>query len=737
MKKILLPLFALMLSLGQAQDLYDVNSLVNIEITFSQNNWDQILDTYYANDLNERLLATVVINGQTYDSVGVRYKGNSTFNPSNDKNPFNIKLDEFINQGYGDYNVLKLSTGDKDPSFVREVMGYEIVRKYMDAPKSNYAQIYVNTIYVGLYNNVESVNSDFQDRYVYSNRDATRIKCNPVDVQNGGSGLEYLGANEASYYDYYELDSDTGWSDLIDLCNITDNAPSLIEDFLDLDRAIWMLAYNNVMVNLDSYTGPFKQNYYLMKGKHTDMIPVIWDLNQNMGSFSMINQGPPGGSLAQMDILLRQNENGWPLLNLILQDDTYRRMYIAHCKTIYEENLVDDQYLTRAIAIQSVFESALQADNNAIFTFTQAQSNLSTNVNGGGGPGLGYIGLSQLFDERKTYLAGSSQFLSIPPTILDISFVESVQANTSVTVNANITNSSNVVFAYRDFQGDRFTKVALLDDGLNGDISAGDGIFSFTIPVNATDVQFYIYAENNDAGIFSPVRAEHEFHTIATYFDVVINEIQTRNNITQPDQNGEFQDWIELYNNSSSAFDLSNYYLSDKGSQLTRWQFPSGTIIQPDEYLIVWADQDTFQGGLHANFKLSGGGESVYFSDGLTIHDKIKYVYFAADASYGRLPNGTGSLSILDPSFKANNEATVVQPGIKERSNFVFQLYPNPTENQFIISIPDNTAIEVIVYDVLGKSIHKTDQKIIQTSTWSEGIYIVNVNGTSKKLIVK
>jgi hypothetical protein len=78
-----------------------------------------------------------------------------------------------------------------------------------------------------------------------------------------------------------------------------------------------------------------------------------------------------------------------------------------------------------------------------------------------------------------------------------------------------------------------------------------------------------------------------------------------------------------------------------------------------------------------------------------------------------------------------------VQPGIKERSNFVFQLYPNPTENQFIISIPDNTAIEVIVYDVLGKSIHKTDQKIIQTSTWSEGIYIVNVNGTSKKLIVK
>ncbi len=736
MKQILLPLFILISSLGQSQDLYEVSNLVTIEITFTQANWDQILDTYYANGLDERLLATVVISGQSFDSVGVKYKGNSTYNPNNTKNPFNLKLDEFINQSYGDYSVLKLSTGDKDPSFVREVLGYEIARKYMDAPQCNYAEVYVNGTYLGLYDNAESVNGDFQERYLYGNRDATRVKCNPVSVQNGGSSLEYLGANQTSYYNYYELDSDTGWNDLVALCNIVDNAPILIEDYLDIDRAIWMLAYNNVMVNLDSYTGPFRQNYYLIMAKNTDMTPVMWDLNQNMGSFAMINSGPGGGSLAQMDILLRQNENGWPLINLILQDDTYRRMYIAHCKTIYEENIANNLYLTRAQALQAVFSAALQADNNAIFTYTQAQTNLSATVSGGG-PGGGYIGLSQLFDTRKTYLSGTTQFQASAPTITNISYDESVVSNTSVMVSANVVNSNSVIFGYRDFQGDRFNKVQMYDDGMNGDVSAGDGVFSIIIPVSTADVQFYIYAENNNAGIFSPIRAEHEFYTIATYYDVVLNEIQTRNNITQPDQNGEFQDWIELYNNSSTAFNLTGYYLSDKGSNLTRWPFPAGTTIQPDEYLIVWADQDTFQGGLHANFKLSGGGESVYFSDGNTIYDKIKYVYFPADSTYGRLPNGTGTMTLLSSTFKANNEGAIVQPGIKERNQFVFSLYPNPTNGQFFIAVEGNKDIQVIVYDLLGHVILQTNERLVQTASWSKGVYVVNVNGTSKKLMVK
>lgn len=719
--------------LGLSQDLYNNTTVGTIEISFSQSNWDQILDTYYANGNDERLIATVIINGESFDSVGVKYKGNSTFNPNNTKNPFNLKLDEFINQDYQGYTTLKLSTGDKDPSFVREVLGYEIARKYMDAPRANYVKIYINGNYHGLYDNVESVNGDFQEKYLYANRKETRIKCNPANVMNGGSSLEYLGANESTYYDYYELDSDSGWLDLINLCNIVDNAPALIETYLDIDRAIWMLAYNNVLVNLDSYTGPFKQNYYLIMAKNNNMTPVIWDLNQNFGSFSMINPGPGTSNLAEMSLRLRENDATWPLLKLIFDNPTYKRMYIAHCKTIFEENIANELYYSRAQELQTSFASALQNDNNAIFSYTQAQSNLTTSVASGGGPNGSIIGIKALFDARTTYLNSTSEFQATAPSISNIAYPENVAANTSFEIKAEVSNSNNVILGYREFAGDRFTKVAMFDDGLHNDGAAGDGLFGYSIAANATDIQFYIYAENNDAGIFSPQRAEHEFYTISTTYDLVLNEIQARNDFTRADQDGEFDDWIELYNASSNSIDLSSFYLSDKGSELNRWAFPSGTTIAPDEYLIVWADADTFQAGLHANFKLSGAGESVYLSDGTVVYDKIKYVYFYADTAYGRLPNGTGSLSLLSPTFKANNN-----PGVSIRElpmENSFTLYPNPSSSKININSDEEGLIRV--YDILGNKVLESQIRSIDISSLNAGIYVVNLNNSSQKLIVK
>ena len=54
----------------------------------------------------------------------------------------------------------------------------------------------------------------------------------------------------------------------------------------------------------------------------------------------------------------------------------------------------------------------------------------------------------------------------------------------------------------------------MFDDGNHGDGVAGDGVFGATIDVDARDVQYYIYAENSDAGLFSPERAEHELSLI-------------------------------------------------------------------------------------------------------------------------------------------------------------------------------------------------------------------------------
>lgn len=138
--------------------------------------------------------------------------------------------------------------------------------------------------------------------------------------------------------------------------------------------------------------------------------------------------------------------------------------------------------------------------------------------------------------------------------------------------------------------------------------------------------------------------------------NVVINELLPVNSTTSSDQNGEYDDWIELCNNSTLDLDLSGYYLSDSKSNLDKWKIPSGTIIPSYGYLIIWADADTLQTGLHANFKLTSDGEKVYFSNPeVLIIDKVEYPAQLAEIAYARNPDWSGSFVWQTPTFCASN----------------------------------------------------------------------------------
>jgi hypothetical protein len=138
--------------------------------------------------------------------------------------------------------------------------------------------------------------------------------------------------------------------------------------------------------------------------------------------------------------------------------------------------------------------------------------------------------------------------------------------------------------------------------------------------------------------------------------DVVINELMPVNSYTVMDQNNEFDDWVELYNNSSSKVDLSNYYLSDSRKNLTKWKFPEGTSIESKSFLIVWTDGDTIQVGLHANFKLSSGGEKFFLvNPDKKILDEVDYDEKTTEVSFSRVPNGTGDFQWKTPTFNAKN----------------------------------------------------------------------------------
>ena len=163
------------------------------------------------------------------------------------------------------------------------------------------------------------------------------------------------------------------------------------------------------------------------------------------------------------------------------------------------------------------------------------------------------------------------------------------------------------------------------------------------------------------------------FCVAASAQSVVINELMASNDATIADATGEYEDWIELYNPTGSTINLSGYYVTDKVSQPTKYQLPSGLSVAPGGYLILWASDEPSRGSTHLSFKLSAGGEYValYLPDGTTLVDETTFGPQRTDVAWGRQPNGTGGYSFLIPASPgaANGAATAYQ-GLLEDPDF-------------------------------------------------------------------
>lgn len=145
--------------------------------------------------------------------------------------------------------------------------------------------------------------------------------------------------------------------------------------------------------------------------------------------------------------------------------------------------------------------------------------------------------------------------------------------------------------------------------------------------------------------------------------DLVINEVMAANNNTAADPDGEYDDWVEIYNSTEEAINLEGYFLSDNEGNETKFTFPD-VEIAANGFLIVWCDNQIDQEGLHAPFSLSAGGEEVglYNPDTLSL-DYVRYGSLPDDISIGRFPNGTGPFNVLIPTFNDFNTNSV-NPGL-------------------------------------------------------------------------
>jgi len=747
-------LFSGQFAIGQ-QTFYDLEQIQKIEIFFSQSNWDYQMDTAKYGHESYLMAEWVKVNGIAYDSAGVKYKGSSSYDSTYLKNPLHISLDEFKDQAYQGISSIKLANCFSDPSMIREVLGYQVLKNYMDCSRSNFAQVYINGSYIGLYSNDESVNKTFCSNHFNSTTN-TFIKCNPESPGPfSKSNFKYISADSSAYSNLYEIQSDFGWNELVSVCNTITNEPANLAETIDVDRAIWMIAFNNILVNLDSYSGWFSQNHYLYKDNTGHFNPIVWDLNMAFGGFPFA--GSPGGgsgsllvtNMQQLTPLLHATDSDWPLIKNILANPVYKKMYIAHLRTITNENFASESYKTTATQLQTMIDTAVQSDENKFYSYDQFVNGMTGNVTIGN-----YVipGIATLMDERVAYLQATPEFSAVPPAILSVNPNNPNPAfNSEITITAKVilANQDGVFLGYRTDKAQKFEKIPMYDDGLHNDTLANDNIFGASFTMSSSQAEYYIYAENNEAAIFSPERAEHEFYTIAATLSiaepgqVMINEFLAKNNNDTINEFGSHEDWIEFYNTTQNPVNLFGLYLTDDLENPTKFAFTENTIIQPNGFLIVWADEeDNTDTIYHCNFKLSANGEVLMLSDGAgLVFDSLTFGAQTADISVGRCPDGTGAFNPLPAtSFNGFNCST----GITSPTNLTnrFSIFPNPANTFFRILNENEAGISSFqIINTLGQNVIEgsvENEALIDVSRWPAGIYFIRLNRCEvKKMIIR
>lgn len=398
---------------------FDRDKVMEINIEIDENELDDMFKNAQSEEFKS---ANITINGDTYKSVAIRPKGNSSLravastssadeesNTEEDisskkgENRFSLKVnfDEYVSgQTMDGLTQLNLNNNYSDPSYMREFLAYSIFEDMgLKTPEMAYAKVSINGKYHGLYLAVESIQEPFLennfesitgDLYKSTGAQGGALKYNGDDFKNYSSMVVKSDRKSADY------------SKFTDLLKALESGNE-IEKYLDVDSALKYIALNTALLNLDSYQGSFAHNYYLYEqnGKFT---VVPWDLNMAFGGFSM-GRGSGSDALISIDEPTTGNIEDRPLVSTLLANEEYKAKYHEYLNEIVEKYLDSDYLDNMTDKLYDLISEYVKDDPTAFYTFEEFEKNIK----------------SEISDSSDSMGKGNGQMGKTIPGILDIS----------------------------------------------------------------------------------------------------------------------------------------------------------------------------------------------------------------------------------------------------------------------------------------------------------------------------
>ncbi|WP_337980206.1 CotH kinase family protein [Lysinibacillus sp. JNUCC-52] len=276
---------------------FNKSKVTTVDIEIPQEDWEDMLENAADEELKQ---ANITINGKTIENVAIRTKGNLTLRSvvNSDSDRYSLKVDfDYYDDTQSLYGLKKLNLNNNysDSTLMREYISYELMEKMgLPTPAHSYMYVTVNGEERGLYLGVEAVDETFLANN-YGSNDGFLFKPDGV-----GSDLKYISDDIADYTGIGLKTNEDNIEDskLTDMLDAINNGGD-IEQYIDVDEMLRYFAVNTALVNLDSYQGNMKHNYYLYENNGVFSI-IPWDYNMSFGGFNVGGGGMGGGNPNQM-----------------------------------------------------------------------------------------------------------------------------------------------------------------------------------------------------------------------------------------------------------------------------------------------------------------------------------------------------------------------------------------------------------------------------------------------------
>lgn len=385
-------------------DMFDDSYVHRIDVTLPQNNFWDSLSYYYdqswmtGTDV-KYMMGQVTIDGVVIDSIGFKQKGfySNWGAQGSVKKPFKLSFNTYTDQKYDGLTKINLSNGFEDPAMMRDALAYKFMRDAgIKAPRTSYAELYLNNTYWGLYVVVEEINKRALKNW-FDDNDGNLYKC------SNNTSLAWQGNNPEAYKDEFELQTNEtadDWSGFIRFVDGIHHSGSHFRDsmiaLLNTDYYLYVLAADVIMYNWDSYYD-HGRNFFLYHNPTDNRMQWIpWDYNL---SFST----NPTDLI--VDYMFGEPKE---LVRKMQLPEHFRSDYFDHV-CILMDNYFNLDHLEGFIdATAAMIRPSLNADPNKFFTISAFDESLEHDivVQGQWGMELHYKGLKQFITERQTQVAG-------------------------------------------------------------------------------------------------------------------------------------------------------------------------------------------------------------------------------------------------------------------------------------------------------------------------------------------